>query len=117
MGAYVYRLTARRVKLSDGTEANVAVYAYKPFHGLRADPANAKLELTSGCHAARRIREISGRVVLGTRTTTQSGKSVRVFADHDTPVYDNPRGMRTFLDDSNLGLPGRLPRVSGVTIA
>jgi hypothetical protein len=53
MGAYVYRVTAERVRLTDGREANVAKYAYKPYWSDRK--ANSQMEFRSGCHASRKL--------------------------------------------------------------
>jgi hypothetical protein len=39
MGAYIYRMTAKKVKLSNGEQANVAVYAYKPYGREKEDRA------------------------------------------------------------------------------
>jgi hypothetical protein len=115
MGMYVYRVTAQRVKLTDGTEANVAVFAYKPYRC--DDRLNREMDFRTGCPASRRMKEIAPRIVLGDRVTTQSGKTIKVEVRPDSYVYDNPRGMRTFHDDINLGVPGRLPRVPNVNVA
>jgi hypothetical protein len=67
MGAYVYRVTAERVKLTDGREANVAKYAYKPSWGERKH--NSRMEFKTGCHASRRLvaeGRTTGRIVFDT---------------------------------------------------
>lgn len=101
MGMYVYRVSARRVKCVDGKDANVAVYAYKP-HGW--DEAwNRKAEFRSGCHASRKLAsegKLSDRVVI----EYSDGYISR-------SVYGNPNGYGVFLDDCNLGVPGRMPKL------
>lgn len=52
MGCYFYKVTAQKVKLSDGTFANKAVYAYKPFGGFWNDEANERMYRKSGCTRA-----------------------------------------------------------------
>lgn len=54
MGTYVYRVTAKRVKLSNGEEANVAVFAYKPYWSPRSD---RKMHFSSGALASDRMAE------------------------------------------------------------
>lgn len=39
MGAYVYKVTGKKVKLSNGEIANVGVYAYKPYRSFWDDEA------------------------------------------------------------------------------
>jgi len=66
MGTYVYKVTAKRVKLTDGTEANVAMFAYKPYFWDNA--MNAKMAFRSGCAAADRFvqgKNYTGKIVLG----------------------------------------------------
>jgi hypothetical protein len=66
MGSYVYKVTAKRVKmiepvtLSDGrvmTEANMGKYAYKPFNGWSEEDekANRRMEKKAAIHVAERF--------------------------------------------------------------
>jgi hypothetical protein len=67
MGEYVYKVTAKTVKLTDGTKANVAVFAYKPY-GWDSDGLNGKMYFQTGCPAAERFvkgKNYTGKVVLG----------------------------------------------------
>lgn len=52
MGTYMYKVTAKKTKLSDGTFANIAVYAYKPFGGWCYDEENERMYRRSGCTRA-----------------------------------------------------------------
>lgn len=52
MGCYFYKVTAQKIKLSDGTFANKAVYAYKPFGGWHNDEENERMYRRSGCTRA-----------------------------------------------------------------
>lgn len=71
MGQYLYKVTAKKKTLSDGTEANIAVFAYKPhpMFGEDGKKLNRRLAWKSGCHIAERYVQTSnnftGRVVLG----------------------------------------------------
>ena len=72
MGTYVYRVTSRKVKCADGEDANVAVFAYKPYSetmfSSRWKAENSKMHFRSGCSASdKRAKEgkLTGRVVLG----------------------------------------------------
>jgi len=104
MGMYRYRVTARRVKCSDGQEANVAKWAYKPSSDERW---NSKVDFRTGCPAARKL--------------AREGKLTdRVVIEHcdgvlSETVYGNPNNWGTFLDDCNLGTE-RMPRLP-VTVA
>ena len=102
MGMYVYRVTYERVKLTDGTEANVARYAYKPSPNMKW---NSRMANLTGCRKSERMEdsELTERVVL-----RHSNGAL------DPNVYENPRKLRTFLDDCNLGVPDRMPLVEGV---
>lgn len=84
MGSYVYKVTSKRVKLTDGTEANVAVFAYKPYSFN--DKENAKMAFRSGCGAAERFvkgANFTGKVVIahiaenGTMTVSHVAKACR----------------------------------------
>lgn len=84
MGTYVYKVTAKRVKLTDGTEANVATFAYKPY--FWDDALNAKMAFKSGCGAAERFvggKNYTGKIVLGSidKTTgkVEVGSTVAKF--------------------------------------
>jgi hypothetical protein len=59
MGTYVYRATAKKVKLSDGRVAHLAKYAYKPFWGYDnySVSANARMQKNSGCYASERMQK------------------------------------------------------------
>jgi len=52
MGIYVYRVTAKKVRCSDGKLANIAVFAYKPYWGFDSDKDNAKMHFRSVQHLA-----------------------------------------------------------------
>jgi hypothetical protein len=72
MGTYVYKVTAKKKTLADGTEANVAVFAYKPVSmwNDEADKFNRGLAKKSGCSQAERFvrqrsKNFTGRAVLG----------------------------------------------------
>lgn len=70
MGTYIYKVTAKIKTLADGTKANVAVFAYKPFMGCNGDEANARMYKKSGCPRAERFaseksKSWTGRCVLG----------------------------------------------------
>jgi len=114
MGAYIYRVTAKRVKCSDGEEANLAVYAYKPYgesffdNGNRA--RNARAHFATGCVASERLADqgkLSNRIVLADSETFE--------IDADAVVYANVGGVATFYDDYELGNPDRFPRIDGIT--
>jgi hypothetical protein len=81
MGSYVYKVTAKKVKLIDGTEANVAIFAYKPF-GWDSDNMNGRMAFQAGVPAADRYvkgKNYTGKIILG-----ESGE-VAMF-------YDGRRG-------------------------
>ena len=68
MGAYVYRVTAKRVTCSDGKPANVAIYAYKPYWGFSGRDENAKMHFRSGATSSDAMADkgkLSGRFVMG----------------------------------------------------
>lgn len=74
MGEYIYKVTAKKKILSDGKEANIAVFAYKPtwgfsFDGKSADDLNRSMAWKAKCHISekyvRESKNYSGRVVLG----------------------------------------------------
>jgi len=72
MGQYIYKVTAKKKVLSDGTEANIAVFAYKPhpMFGEDGEKLNRRLAKQSGCPQAERFvcqksKNFTGRAVLG----------------------------------------------------
>jgi len=76
MGSCVYKVTGKKVKLSDGRYANLAVSAYKPYrpgYGLsmdEADSKNTKAYYATGCYYADKAAEQgkrTGLVVVGTQ--------------------------------------------------
>jgi hypothetical protein len=63
MGEYVYKVTAKRVALTDGTFANLAVFAYKESFDTKF---NAQMRYESKCAAADRFvkgKNFTGKVV------------------------------------------------------
>lgn len=115
MGVYVYRVTAQRVRCSDGAEANVAVYAYKPTWSFDCDKLNRRWDFQSGCPASRRLAregKLTGRIVLGNREKGQTTATV----DPTTRVYTAPRTWGTFYDDA-IGAPhSPMQRLLNVTV-
>lgn len=71
MGVYMYKVTAKTKILSNGTKANIAVFAYKPWSGWREEDekANRSMHKQSGCYAAevyvRNSKNYTGQVVMG----------------------------------------------------
>lgn len=66
MGTYTYKVTSKRVKLVDGSEANVAVFAFKPH--FWDDKLNGRMYFQSRCGAAERLvsgRNYTGKIVMG----------------------------------------------------
>lgn len=64
MGVYVYKVTSKKVKLTNGVEANVAVFAYK--ENIFEDQERTKF--LTGCFTAERYVEgpnYSGNIVIG----------------------------------------------------
>lgn len=106
MGMYVYRVTAEKRICSDGNVAFVAKFAYKPYYGERGGPENHAAEMKTGCYASRRmVANMAQRGERVERITMQDGGA----------VFSNPHNWATFLDDCNLGVEGRLPRIPNVT--
>lgn len=65
MGAYVKKVTAKRIALTDGTFANLAVFAYKESLDTRF---NAQMRRESSCATAERFvkgKNFTGKVVSG----------------------------------------------------
>jgi hypothetical protein len=87
MGSYVYKVTARRKTLEDGTEANIAVFAYKPVYGFGedVDRINRRMEKASGCPQARRFvrnsKNFTGRAVLDEDGTVAIPVQTGTFTD------------------------------------
>lgn len=53
MGEYIYRVTSKVVKLTDGRTAHVAKFAYKPYWSVfSGNKENARLHFKSGCVAS-----------------------------------------------------------------
>lgn len=87
MGSYIYKVTKNRVKLADGREANVAVYAYKPGYS----PGCAGVHKRTGCERADDAAfrgEFSGLIVEG-RKDPQSGN---IEVDIASPVFEEDHG-------------------------
>lgn len=108
MGAYVYRITPVRVLCSDGAEANVAVYAYKPTNTESFDykrrryispgTVNRRWHFETGCDKASKMASegrFTGRAVMASR----DGKVAP-----ESPVIVLPKTWGTFEDDS-IGTP------------
>jgi hypothetical protein len=49
MGTYVYKVTAKTARLSNGELANVSAFAYKPSRN--DEKSNARMHFRSGCVA------------------------------------------------------------------
>lgn len=67
MGSYIYKVTSKTVDLDNGEQANVALYAYKPYWmAYDADQVNARLHFKTGCVTCDHHREKrTGWIVLG----------------------------------------------------
>lgn len=112
MGTYCYRITSTKHTCSDGTQANVAIYAYKPsFSWIDAEKFNARAHFKSGAlssdNLAKRGKFDQCRVVLGKKTDDG-----RIEVYRDEAVYLNVANVGTFYDDGM----GRayLPKIDGV---
>jgi hypothetical protein len=95
---YIYKVTRKTVKLSNGETANVAEYAYKPYgYTSYGESQNQRMHFSTGCYAHERAAREGKRlpwVAIGTRP--------------DATVYkfNGPRG--TFSDywaDDNAHVP------------
>ena len=108
MGTYVYRVTAKRVTCSDGKQANVIKYAYKPtYSGWDADKTNARWHFKSGATASDAMAargNITDRIVHG-------DDEGRVY--EDSKVFENPNKLGSFAD---YGFGTEFPVVQGVTV-
>lgn len=69
MGDYVYKVTSKTVRIEGGLEANIAVFAYKPFLSILGDgPSNGMMHARSGagaCDRAAAAGRRTGWVVMG----------------------------------------------------
>jgi hypothetical protein len=67
MGAYVYKVTGKVERDSEGRKANVLKYAYKPYWGWDDSGANERMRASSGCGRSesyvRRSKNFTGRVM------------------------------------------------------
>ena len=90
MSSYMMKVTDRTVELEDGTRANVALYAYKPYYRAEYDQHQRS--------GARRADEkasegkFTGRVVIG---HVEDNGAITVDAEQN--VYETKRG--SFYDD------------------
>jgi hypothetical protein len=98
---YIYRVTARLVKLADGRKAHVCQYAYKPWGGWSSRKENARLHFRTGCVASEKLKLKSDLLVS--------------FGDHEHVgnLYHNPRGLTVFLDDATFGTE-HMPKAGSV---
>lgn len=104
MSAYVYRVTAKTVKLDDGRTAHVAQYAYKPYgFGFDAAKENQRAARLSGCYASERMTLKTPLIV----SLSKDGQ--------DGVLYNNPTGVKTFYDDTTFGTD-RMPQIGTVTL-
>jgi hypothetical protein len=87
MGAYVYKVTAKTKTLADGTKANIAVFAYKPYYGWDSDEANARLRKKSACAQAERFVRMKGKNWTG-RVVISSFGEVAVAVNEGTFTDD-----------------------------
>lgn len=72
MGEYIYKITAKVKTLADGSKANVAVFAYKPYSGWnhRDHVENKRMAKASGIpqavrFASQKSKNWMGRAVFG----------------------------------------------------
>ena len=91
MGCYMYRVTAKVVKLPDGRTAHVAKYAYKPYRSWNGEKENARMHFQSGCYSSERMT-LQTDLITTMETNDETGR-----------LYHNVRGLKTFLDDEVLG--------------
>lgn len=101
MGMYIYRVTARLVRLADGRKAHVCQYAYKPYGHWGSEKHNAKMHFKTGCVASEGMKLKSDLLV--TFDTHE----------HEGRLYQNPHGLRTFYDDVTFGTEN-MPRLGEV---
>jgi len=92
MSSYIFRVTGKKVKLTDGTTARLAVYAYKPvgiFGGRDADKFNRRAAFASGVPASKALIKrggFDGVIVM----SEKAGE----------PVYRINSDQPTFYDDA-----------------
>lgn len=82
MGIYVYRITAKKVRCSDGKEANVAVFAYKPHFSNSMSNENRKMHFSSGCVASERLSKLGkilDRIVIGDQVFENPSKAPYLY--------------------------------------
>jgi len=91
MGAYIYRVTAKVVKLVGGRKAHVAQYAYKPYHSRSMEKENARAHFRTGCVASEKLKLKSDLLI----TLNKAGTA--------GTLYHNPQGIRVFYDDNTFG--------------
>jgi len=101
MGTYVYRVTKERIICSDGKEANVAIFAYKPTFSWDGDKYNARWHFKSGATASDRMAT-SGRI------------TDRVIFPGNQNVYLNTKNEGSFYD-GEIGTAEHFPKIDGVT--
>ncbi len=102
MGVYMYRVTAKTVKLETGELAHVAKFAYKPYNSFfSGDRDNAKMHFRSGCVASENMDLKSNFIV----TLDERGET--------GTLYGNPTGLKVFIDDYTFGSE-KMPRLSDV---
>jgi len=110
MGTYVYRVTAKQHRCSDGQLANIALYAYKPYWTLDGDAANRRMHVRSGAAAAdnyARSGKLTDRFVLG-----HINEQGHLEIEPDAPVYGNPAHLGSFYDSSLGTTLTRLPDIA-----
>ncbi len=85
MGIYVYKVTKQIKVLEDGTKANVAVFAYKPYGGWNEfdHKANARMYKDSGCPQAERFARQKSKSWMGRAVLGESG-DIAVPVDQGT---------------------------------
>lgn len=91
MGNYLYKVTAKRVELEDGTFANLAVYAFKPT--FSDEKENAIMRRQTACFVSDRFvqgNKYTGRIVIGSLNDdgTATVSTVAYKNEHGT-VMDN----------------------------
>jgi len=101
MGMYVYKVLAKRVKCSDGGEANVSKFAYKPSMSGWGGDSNRRWHFQSGCSRADKMAE-DGKF---------TGRIVPEGAEPGSKVYRCDAGH--FYDDSTFTAENR---VEGVVV-
>lgn len=96
MGTYIYRITAKTHRCSDGQLANIALYAYKPIFGWDEVKANRTLHVRSGAAAADRYADtgkLTGRFILAHKNDLG-----HLEIEPGAPVFTNPPHVGSFYD-------------------